>query len=464
MAQNSKKLSKATAGIKRPGSDAFEQADASDSGLAQGSVLGVPQGSDSGLAQANVSTKWSWGLAGKRILVAVSAGVAAYKTCILVRDLMRAGANIKIVMTEAARAFVSAETFQALSGEPVFTDLWDDRIHNRMAHIELGRWAEAILIAPASADLMARLAHGICNDLISTLCLARPREQCLLLMAPAMNREMWSHPATQRNAARLQQDGVLMLGPDRGDQACGETGDGRMLEPEDLLQALEHALSPKLLAGRFCVITAGPTFEAIDPVRGITNRSSGKMGFAIAKAASQSGAIVQLIAGPVSLATPWQVQRRDVVSARDMKQAVDQAIDSLPKAAVEASIFISVAAVADWRPATLASQKIKKQQGESAPSLSFVENPDILASVAARRPRPFCVGFAAESEMLHEHGEAKRKTKNVPLLAANIGHETFGQDLNQLLLLDEQGANALPLATKEKLAQQLIEAITSRLA
>ena len=404
-----------------------------------------------------------WGLHGKRVLIAVSAGVAAYKTCILVRDLMRAGANIKIVMTEAARAFVSAETFQALSGEPVYTDLWDDRISNRMAHIELGRWADAIMIAPASADVMARLVHGICNDLLSTLCLARPRDRCLLLIAPAMNKEMWSHPATQRNAATLAKDGTIFLGPDRGDQACGETGDGRMLEPEDLLQALEHALSPKLLAGRHCLITAGPTFEAIDPVRGITNRSSGKMGFAIARAASQAGALVQLIAGPVSLASPWQVQRTDVVSANDMKLAVDRAIDSLPSDKVKHAIFISVAAVADWRPAEIASQKIKKQRGASTPSLRFVENPDILAGVAARSPRPFCVGFAAESEMLHEHGEAKRKKKNIPLLAANIGHETFGQDLNQLLLLDERGSESLPLATKEKLAQQFIEAIASRL-
>ncbi|MFM1939128.1 MAG: hypothetical protein RLY32_870 [Pseudomonadota bacterium] len=405
-----------------------------------------------------------WGLEGKRILVAVSAGVAAYKTCILVRELMRAGAKIKIVMTESARAFVSAETFQALSGEPVYTDLWDDRISNRMAHIELGRWADAIIIAPASADLMARLAHGICNDLLSTLCLARPRDRCLLLIAPAMNKEMWSHPATQRNAATLEQDGTIFLGPDRGDQACGETGDGRMLEPEDLLQALEHALSPKFLAGRHCLITAGPTFEAIDPVRGITNRSSGKMGFAIARAASQAGALVHLIAGPVSLKSPWQVHRTDVVSALDMKQAVDRALESMQNSVIERSIFISVAAVADWRPAEIASQKIKKQRGASTPSLRFVENPDILAGVAARSPRPFCVGFAAESEMLHEHGEAKRKKKNIPMLAANIGHDTFGQDLNQLLLLDAQGSRSLPLATKEKLAQQLIEAIASDLS
>jgi phosphopantothenoylcysteine decarboxylase/phosphopantothenate--cysteine ligase len=279
-----------------------------------------------------------------------------------------------------------------------------------------------------------------------------------------MNKEMWSHPATQRNAATLEQDGTIFLGPDRGDQACGETGDGRMLEPEDLLQALEHQLSPKFLAGRHCLITAGPTFEAIDPVRGITNRSSGKMGFAIARAASQAGAMVHLIAGPVSLKSPWQVHRTDVVSALDMKQAVDRALESMQNSVIERSIFISVAAVADWRPDEIASQKIKKQQGASTPSLRFVENPDILAGVAARSPRPFCVGFAAESEMLHEHGEAKRKKKNIPMLAANIGHDTFGQDLNQLLLLDAQGSRSLPLATKEKLAQQLIEAIASDLS
>ena len=412
---------------------------------------------------SDLITRPTWGLEGKRILVAVSAGVAAYKTCMLVRDLMRAGAQIKIVMTEAARAFVSAETFQALCGEPVFTDLWDDRMQHRMAHIDLGRWADAILIAPASADLMARLAHGICNDLLSTLCLARPRATCCLLIAPAMNREMWSHPATQRNAKTLEEDGVIFFGPDRGEQACGESGDGRMLEPEVLLEALSHELSPKILAGRHCVVTAGPTFEAIDPVRGITNRSSGKMGFALAQAASQAGAHVDLIAGPVSLMTPWQVHRVNVVSATEMMAAVNASLNRIPEAAIERSVFISVAAVADWRPEAIATQKIKKQSGEAPPHLRFTENPDILATVAARDPRPFCVGFAAESEMLREHGEVKRKKKNIPLLAANIGHETFGQDLNQLLLLDDHGAHPLSLASKQKLAQQLIEAIAARL-
>ena len=415
-------------------------------------------------SSTDLMTKPTWGLKGKHILVAISAGVAAYKSCMLVRDLIRAGAEIKIVMTEAARAFVSAETFQALTGEAVYTDLWDDRVHHRMAHIELGRWADAILIAPASANLMARLAHGICNDLISTLCLARPREHSPLLIAPAMNREMWSHPATQRNAQALQDDGAILLGPDRGDQACGETGDGRMLEPAELFEALDHALSPKALLGRHCVVTAGPTFEAIDPVRGITNRSSGKMGFAIAQAASQAGASVELVAGPVSLATPWQVRRYDVVSATEMLAAVDLAINRIPLHEIERSIFISVAAVADWRPEVIAKQKIKKLAGDTPPNLRFTENPDILASVAARQPRPYCVGFAAESELLREHGEAKRKKKNIPLIAANIGHETFGQDLNQLLLLDERGEHPLPLASKQALARQLIEAIADRLS
>lgn len=414
-------------------------------------------------AQRSAGTKYSSGLEGRSILIGVSAGVAAYKTCILVRELQRAGARLSIVMTEAAQAFVSAACFQALTGEAVYTDLWDERMHNRMPHIELGRSVDAILIAPASADLMARLAHGIANDLLSTLCLARPRERCPLLLAPAMNREMWSHPATQRNRRTLEQDGVHFIGPDSGGQACGEQGDGRMVEPADLLQELVHQLSPKWLAGRHCVVTAGPTFEPIDPVRGITNRSSGKMGFAVAQAASRAGASVHLIAGPVALATPWRVRREDVMTARDMDAAVRRIYDGMPADQRARAIFVAVAAVADWRPEESRTQKIKKHAGLPPPALRFVENPDILAAVAARSPAPYCVGFAAESEALADHGEAKRRSKGVPLLAANIGPDTFGRDDNSLLLIDENGQTALPRADKEVLAMQLVAEIARRL-
>jgi len=403
------------------------------------------------------------GLAGRSILIGVSAGVAAYKTCTLVRDLQRAGARLTIVMTEAAQAFVSAACFQALTGEAVFTDIWDDRMHNRMPHIELSRAADAILVAPASADLMSRLAHGIANDLLTTLCLARARERCPLLLAPAMNREMWSHPATQRNRSTLQADGVHFIGPDSGEQACGELGDGRMVEPQGLLLELLHQLSPKRLSGRHCIVTAGPTFEPIDPVRGVTNRSSGKMGFAIAQAAARAGAHVHLIAGPVALATPWRVRREDVTTAREMDAAVRRVFDGMSAAQQVGAVFIAVAAVADWRPEASSAQKIKKRSGQPPPSLRFTENPDILAAVAARNPAPFCVGFAAESESLADYGEAKRRSKNLPLLAANIGPDTFGREDNALLLIDEQGQTALPRASKEVLADQLVAEIARRL-
>jgi len=381
----------------------------------------------------------------------------------LVRDLQRAGARLKIVMTEAAQAFVSPACFQALTGEAVYTDIWDSRMHNRMPHIELGRSAEAILVAPASADLMSRLAHGIANDLLTTLCLARPRARCPLLLAPAMNREMWLHPATQRNRGTLQSDGVVLIGPDSGEQACGEHGDGRMVEPEDLLQALLHQMSPKLLEGRTFVVTAGPTFEPIDPVRGLTNRSSGKMGFAIAQAASRAGANVRLIAGPVALPTPWRVQREDVTTAREMDAAVRRIFDAMRESEQSRAVFVSVAAVADWRPEESRAHKIKKRAGQPPPFLRFTENPDILASVAARPAPPYCVGFAAESESLADHGEAKRRNKQIPLLAANIGPDTFGRDDNALLLMDDQGQTALPRASKEDLAIRLVAEIAHRL-
>lgn len=413
---------------------------------------------------ATLQTFCTDSLSGRSVLVGVSAGVAAYKTCILVRELQRAGARLSIVMTEAAQAFVSAACFQALTGEAVYTDIWDNRMHNRMPHIELGRSVDAILIAPASADLMSRLAHGIANDLLSTLCLARPRERCPLLLAPAMNREMWSHPATQRNRHTLQADGVHFIGPDNGEQACGEHGDGRMVEAQGLIQELQHQLSPKLLEGRRCVVTAGPTFEPIDPVRGVTNRSSGKMGFAVAQAAARAGALVHLIAGPVALPTPWRVRREDVMTARDMDAAVRRVFDGMAAAEQARAIFIAVAAVADWRPEESSVQKIKKRSGQPPPSLRFTENPDILAAVAARAPAPYCVGFAAESESLADYAEAKRRSKKVPLLAANIGPDTFGRDDNALLLLDESGQTALPRADKEVLAFQLVVEIAQRIA
>ncbi|MFM8577016.1 MAG: bifunctional phosphopantothenoylcysteine decarboxylase/phosphopantothenate--cysteine ligase CoaBC, partial [Limnohabitans sp.] len=342
----------------------------------------------------------------------------------------------------------------------VYTSQWDTREANNMAHINLSREAHAILVAPASADFMAKLLHGRADDLLSLMCLARPLGQVPLIVAPAMNREMWANPATQRNVAQLRADGVHVLDVGQGDQACGETGDGRMLEAEEILEDLEAFFTPKALSGLRVLVTAGPTYEAIDPVRGITNLSSGKMGFSIARAARMAGAEVTLVAGPVSLPTPRGVRRIDVRSARDMQQAVQQHADL-------AQLFIATAAVADWRPATAAEQKIKKDGSGAAPQLGFVENPDILAGVA-QSPRAqsgalFCVGFAAESHDLLAHATAKRARKGVPLLVGNIGPSTFGQDDNALLLVDEQGARELPRASKQALAAQLIADIARRL-
>jgi phosphopantothenoylcysteine decarboxylase/phosphopantothenate--cysteine ligase len=314
-----------------------------------------------------------------------------------------------------------------------------------------------MLISPASADLIAKLASGRADEIVSLTALARPLERCPLLVAPAMNREMWAHPATQRNVAQIVADGAHVLGPANGDQACGEIGDGRMLEAGELFEALEAHFTPKLLAGHKVLITAGPTFEAIDPVRGITNRSSGKMGFAIAQACQRAGAEVTLVAGPVSLATPAGVRRIDVQSAQQMFDAV------LPRAPAH-SVFIATAAVADWRPAQTAAHKIKKDGSGATPSLAFTENPDILASVAALPQRPYCVGFAAESEKLLEHAQAKRARKGVPLIVANLGPATFGQDDNALLLVDAEGARELPRAAKTELATQLVAEIARRLA
>jgi len=395
-------------------------------------------------------------LEGKRILLGVTGGVAAYKAAELSRELQRAGARVQVVMTGAATRFVAPATFQALTGEPVFTDQWDARIANSMAHIELSRTADAILVAPATADFLAKAAHGLADDLLATLCLAR---ECPLLLAPAMNRQMWLHPATQRNVAQLAADGVAILGPESGEQACGETGLGRMLEPPALVDELADFLAPKPLAGRRVLLTAGPTFEPIDPVRGITNLSSGKMGFAIARACRAAGAQVTLVAGPVALATPRGVARIDVRTARQMHDAVMAALDATPRT----DAFIAVAAVADWRVANPSERKLKKGGAHEAPKLEFAHNPDILATVARRPDAPWCVGFAAESEDLEANGQAKRIAKGVPLLVANIGHATFGRDDNELLLIDERGTRLLPRADKAQLARALVAEIAQRL-
>ncbi len=399
-------------------------------------------------------------LAGKHIVLGLTGGVACYKSAELCRLLVKEGASVQVVMTEAAEHFITPVTMQALSGRPVYGSQWDARAPNNMAHINLGREADAILIAPCSADFIARLVQGRADELLSLMCLARPQERVALLLAPAMNREMWAHPATQRNLAQVARDGAVVLGVGHGDQACGETGDGRMLEPAELLEELLAFFTPKLLAGQRVLVTAGPTFEAIDPVRGITNHSSGKMGFAIARAAREAGAEVTLVAGPVHLPTPRGVQRTNVQSAQNMLQAVVQYAQA-------ATVFIATAAVADWRPAAQSVQKIKKDGSGDVPALAFVENPDILATVAqsphALTGDLFCVGFAAESEELLQHASAKRLRKGVPLLVGNIGPATFGQDDNALLLIDADGHRELPRASKRLLAQQLVADIAARL-
>jgi phosphopantothenoylcysteine decarboxylase/phosphopantothenate--cysteine ligase len=398
-------------------------------------------------------------LSGKQIVLGLSGGVACYKAAELCRALVKEGATVQVVMTDAAEHFITAVTMQALSGQPVYGSQWDTRQPNNMPHINLTREADAILVAPASADFLAKVAQGRADELLSLLCLARPAQRVPLLLAPAMNREMWAHPATQRNVAQLRADGAVVLDVGRGDQACGETGDGRMLEAHELCDELISFLAPKPLSGRRVLVTAGPTYEAIDPVRGITNRSSGKMGFAIARAAREAGAAVTLVAGPVHLPTPRGVHRVDVVSARDMQAAVAAAI-------AQADVFIATAAVADWRPAQSAEQKIKKDGSGQTPQLHFAENPDILAEVAqserARSGALYCVGFAAESHDLLAHARAKRERKGVPLLVGNIGPATFGQDDNALLLVDAQGATELPRASKHELARQLIAEIDRR--
>lgn len=412
-------------------------------------------------------------LHGRHVVLGLSGGIACYKAADLARELIKAGATVQVVMTEGAEAFITPVTLQALSGRPVYTSQWDAREPNNMLHINLTRQpalagapgdagsalagdADAILIAPASADFMAKLAQGRADDLLSLMCLARPISRVPLLLAPAMNREMWAHPATQRNAALLRQDGTTLLGPAAGDQACGEIGDGRMLEPAELRDELIAFFQPKPLAGRRLLITAGPTFEPIDPVRGITNHSSGKMGFAIARAAQEAGAQVTLVAGPVHLPTPRHVRRLDVQTARQMFDAV------LPEAAGH-DVFIATAAVADWRPAQAQAHKIKKDGSGQAPTLAMAENPDILAAVARLPKPPYCVGFAAESQDLVAHARAKRERKGIPLIAANLGPATFGRDENALVLVSAEGELELPRADKLTLARALVAEIARRL-
>ena len=396
-------------------------------------------------------------LAGKHIVIGLTGGIACYKAAELVRELVKAGATVQVVMTAAAEQFITAVTLQALSNRTVYTSQWDAREPNNMAHINLTREADAVLIAPASADFIAKLLHGRADDLLSLMCLARPIERCPLLVAPAMNREMWAHPATQRNFVQLAADGAWVLGPGSGDQACGETGDGRMLEPAELLAEVVAFFQPKVLAGRRVLVTAGPTFEPIDPVRGLTNRSSGKMGFAIARAAAEAGAEVTLVAGPVALDTPRHVRRVDVTSACEMHAAV-------MAAAASSDVFVATAAVADWRVDNAAAEKIKKSPGRAVPVFALVENPDILASVAALPRPPYCIGFAAETGDVVTHARAKLEKKKVPLVVGNLGPATFGQDDNAIVLVDADGARELPRASKLVLARRLVAEIAARLA
>jgi len=385
----------------------------------------------------------------RRIVLGVTGGIAAYKVAELVRLLVRDGTTVQVVMTQAACGFITPVTFQALSGNPVYTDLWDGRVADNMAHIALSRGADAIVIAPASADFLAKLAHGVADDLLSTLCLAR---ECPLMVAPAMNRQMWENSATQRNVTQLEQDGIAILGPASGDQACGETGQGRMLEAQQIFDEIGSQLAPKTLAGKSVLITAGPTFEPLDPVRGITNRSSGKMGYAIARAAIEAGAKVTLVSGPVQLEPPATARFEAVTSAADMFGAVKKHVNS-------ADIFIGVAAVADYRPVEVSTHKIKKSGDDM--TLRLVQNPDILAWVASRPNPPFTAGFAAESQKLNEFADAKRRRKKVQLMVANLAQHAIGADDNEVTLLDDAGLHPLARAPKAEVARQIVAHIAT---
>jgi phosphopantothenoylcysteine decarboxylase/phosphopantothenate--cysteine ligase len=390
-------------------------------------------------------------LTGKRILLGITGGIAAYKAAELTRLLVRAGADVRVVLTEAGTRFVTPVSLQALSGQTVWTDLWDPRVPDNMGHIGLSRDRELIVVAPASADFIAKMAHGLADDLLSTLCIAR---RCPLLLAPAMNVEMWENAATQRNVHTLDEDGVLLAGPAAGDQACGEVGMGRMLEPAQLISEIENLFQPKLLAGKRVLVTAGPTEEPVDPVRVLTNTSSGKMGYAVARAAREAGAEVTLVSGPVSLATPAGVKRIDVRTAEEMFEAVKRQVAGC-------DVFVSVAAVADYRVKNRAAQKMKK--GNGGVTLELEENPDILAWVAALPKAPFCVGFAAESGNLAQNAKEKRAKKHVPLLAANLAQEALGAEDNSITLYDDRGEHPLGRGPKLELARKLLEHVAGML-
>jgi len=392
-------------------------------------------------------------LTGKRILLGLSGGIAAYKAAELARLLVRAGADVRVAMTEAATRFITPLTMQALSGQPVWTDLWDARVPDGMGHIELSRDRDLMVVAPASADFLAKVANGQADDLLSTLCAAR---RCPLLVAPAMNVEMWQNAAAQRNMARLREDGVRFAGPAAGEQACGEVGLGRMAEPAQILAEIEAMLGPRPLQGRRVLVSAGPTHEPIDPVRVITNLSSGKMGYAVARAAQEAGAQVTLVSGPVSLATPPGVARVDVRTAQEMLEAVKQA-------AAASDVFISVAAVADYRAKHPSARKLKKANGAGV-TLELEENPDILATIAGMKNAPFCVGFAAESEDLARNAREKRSRKKIPLIAANLARDALGGDENAIRLYDERGEHDLGQGSKLELARRLVAHVAGMLA
>jgi phosphopantothenoylcysteine decarboxylase/phosphopantothenate--cysteine ligase len=396
-------------------------------------------------------------LQGKHILLTMSGGIAAFKVAELARSLIQEGATVQVIMSEAATKFMTPVTMQALTGNHVYTDQWDARISNNMAHIELSRKADVIVAVPASADLMAKISHGLANDLVSATCLAK---ECPLIVVPAMNKQMWENAATQRNMQQLQADGITVLGPTSGTQACGENGMGRMLEAAEILEGIIAFFQKKVLAGKKVLITAGPTYEVIDPVRGITNRSSGKMGFALARAAVEAGAEVQLIAGPCHLVTPLEftgkIKRTDVVSAKDMHAAVMNHLDY--------DIFFAVAAVADWAVKNASAQKIKKSD-QASPALEFELNPDILAEVAKKSlgKKPYCVGFAAETNDLEKHAQEKRLKKNIPMLLGNLGPDTFGLDENQLLIVEEKGMTKTNKLNKTALSREIIQLVSTKI-
>jgi phosphopantothenoylcysteine decarboxylase/phosphopantothenate--cysteine ligase len=383
-------------------------------------------------------------LGNKRILLGITGGIAAYKSAELVRELQRRGADVQVVMTESACKFITPLTLQALSGKPVYVGMWDDRVPNGMPHIELSRDRDLVVVAPATADFIAKLVHGAADDLLSTMCLAR---ECPLMVAPAMNRQMWENPSTRRNVAQLRRDGIVVLGPDAGDQACGEVGMGRMLEPLDLVSEMSAWFQPKMLSGTHVLVTAGPTFEPIDPVRGLTNRSSGKMGYAVARAALEAGARVTLITGPTAIEPPQGARVERVETARQMLDAVNAHVNGV-------DIFIAVAAVADYYVTNGSTQKIKKEG--AVPALELALNPDIVEAVAKRPNPPFCVGFAAESEKLEENAQAKRRRKNLPLLAANLVQSAIEADDNELILFDDEGSHRLGRSSKLEQARLLM--------